>query len=124
MLLTSKNVLLSHKILDYQCFLKNWKIWQYWACVPHSISWLWLGSGYLFRGNTCPLVSTIALSTLSLLSSGNKAKGQPPAFVCWYVYYLRIMILCTQISTINEKMKDKLKRPCAELQEMVENLFP
>lgn len=71
-----------------------------------------------------PFISTIALSTLSLLSLGNKAKGQPPAFVCWYGCYLRIMILCTQISTINEKMKDKLKRQCAELQDMVENLFP
>ena len=71
-----------------------------------------------------PLVLPQSPHSLSLPSSGNEAKGQSPAFLCWHGCYLRGgMILCTHISTISEKMKDKLKGPCGTLKDMVDILF-
>lgn len=97
-LLTSKNVLLSHKILDCQHLLKN-HIWQYWACILDSINQLWLSSGCPFRGGMWPPVpSPPALTHSPSFFQAMMPRGQLLVFLGQHRCYLKVMILHTHTS--------------------------
>lgn len=97
-LLTSKNLLLSRKILDCQHLSKN-HICQYWAYILYSINQLWLSSGCPFRGSMWPPVpSPAALTCSPSVFQAMRPRGELLVFLGQHRCYLKVMILHTHTS--------------------------